>query len=368
MQNSSRYPNFIKGKEQKKRFSICFLLFACLFIMIYSQAVYAAAPLNLITINIEQLFNKQSSSTDVNDEFSYELVALDTGNPMPAGSVGDVYRFKISGTESYALGPIEFLQEGIYFYELKNVPPATKLPQYTYDEEVYTIRITVTLIENHLAIAKISVNNSEDEKTATVQFTQGYKALPSDPKEMVDPPVKKTVVGSPNGTSIFRFTLTAKPKSNPMPEGSEGGIKTVSTAGPGEVEFGTWSYDEEGTYEYVIAEIDKDNDGYEYDRIIYTITDVVKEEKGVLKVYRTVRNANNKQVESLTFINEYKGGIPENVPGPGSKSGPKTGDDTSFSLYVASIIIASIMMIGCMISLRQRRVRVLKQSRPIRSI
>jgi len=340
MQNNGKYINFINGKEQKKIFSICFLLFACFFIAMYAQVVHAASKSVLVTIDVKQSFNKVGSSAKVNDEFSYELVSLNEENPMPAESVGNVYKFKVSGTTAYKLGTIEFLEAGVYLYELKNIPPTNKPAQYTYDGEVYTIRITVKQ-ESDSLLATISINNSEDKKKDTIPFAHKYQPLPSDAKVMVDPPVKKTVIGTPSTKGVFTFTLTAKPEFNPMPAGSKDGVKTMSIVGSGKVEFGTWAYTEEGTYEYVIAEENTGEASYRYDRMSYKIIDVVKDVDGTLKVYRTIENNNKKQVKSLTFVNEYK--EPPSRTTIGSPQTPKTGDDTSVFMHTLILIVATIL-------------------------
>ena len=348
MRSDSKCINFIGGKIM--RAVMCSMFFACLFIVLFSQPSYAATTSAFITIDIEQSFRKIGSTATVDDEFSYEFTALNEGNPMPIGSIGNFYRFRMSGNTTTQVGPIEFLQPGIYLYEIKNVPPSTTRPQYTHDLEVYMLRISVAQRGGSL-VATMSINDSEYVKSDKIVFNHQYEPLPSVPREMVDPPVKKTVVGSPNGDSIFVFTLTATTKSHPMPEGSQDGKKEVRIAGPGEVEFGTWPYLEEGLYHYTIAEVNRNEAGYQYDRMLYTITDVVRDEGGVLKVYRTVENASNKQVESLTFVNEYHG-TPTRQP-----SGPKTGDDSSIAFYIALILLSAMLTIICIRFLRVSRKR-----------
>ena len=354
IQNSDKCINFINPKGQSAKVILCAVLFACFLVIIPSQVTYAAINPAFVMIDVEQIFEKISSSADVDEEFTYEFTSLNTGNPMPANSVGDSYRFKIVGTTTTTIGPIEFAQAGTYLYEVKNIAPTGRGQQYTYDNEVYTIRILVVQSGSDF-VATISVSNDAYEKSAKIDFTNKYQALPSDPDVMVDPPVKKTVTGKPSKAGIFSFTLTAALPSNPMPAGSENGRKIMSITGPGEVEFGTWIYTAEGSYFYTIAEVNNNEAGYQYDRMVYTIMDVVKDEGGVLKVYRTIENANGKQVESLTFVNEYNNKIINYL------TGPKTGDDSSIALYVRLIIAAGIIMIICMISLRQRGLRTFQQ-------
>jgi len=242
----------------------------------------------------------------VNHEFSYVLISLDSGNPMPQGSLSSVYSFTAAGTGLKAIGPIIFSNTGTYRYEIKG-NQSVPARGYTYDTQIYTVTIYVKQTGTYLS-AEIVVKKSDGSKAGSIRFENVYTPLASDPEIMVDPPVKKTVSGNPSAASNFTFSLTAQDKANPMPEGSADGIKHITIYGSGEEDFGTWSYTREGTYYYTISEVVSAGTNYTYDRSVYTITDVVRDIDGQLEVTRTVTNGANKQVESCIFINKYNGG------------------------------------------------------------
>ena len=166
------------------------------------------------------------------------------------------------------------------------------------------------------------------------------------------------------------------------------GIKTISIAGSGKGEFGTWSYQKEGNYYYKITEVNTGESRYTYDPVIYTITDMVKDADGQLVVNRVVTNEAKKQIDSCIFINKYEnkgsgGGkstgnshsdtgskiiekgsedeeeetssnLDNQVP-KGDKEqnkeqglmGPKTGDDTDHTLYRAMMAAGLLIGTGC---------------------
>jgi pilin isopeptide linkage protein len=146
-----------------------------------------------------------------------------------------------------------------------------------------------------------------------------------------------------------------------MPAGSVNGTKTITVAGSGEGEFGTWSYEKEGVYYYYVSEVNTGERGYTYDKAIYTITDVVKAEDGRLGLSRVVTNDTNRQVTSLSFNNKYDSGgtiIPEGPKPDGPKpDGPKTGDDSNNKLYGSILVFGSLLVMGAAVYLLSARSR-----------
>ena len=169
-----------------------------------------------------------------------------------------------------------------------------------------------------------------------------YNVQPTVPALMVDPPIMKTVVGDqPASNGVFTFKLVANNPLQSMPSGSKDGVKTIAINGPGQGEFGTWSYDKAGTYTYTAYEVKGSAKGYTYDTAVYTITDIVKDENARLVLSRTVTNDSGAVVTSMYFVNEYAD------PGSGTgegKPGPKTGDDTNTALYYTLFAISGAVM------------------------
>ncbi|WP_313581204.1 Spy0128 family protein [Lacrimispora sp.] len=399
-----------KNKVNPKGIAVWYLLILSLMAIAFPLDTHAGTDSVSVTLYVDQVFVKNSSASDVNNEFLYDLISLDPGNPMPSGSLSSVHSFTAAGTSEKEVGPITFSNTGIYRYEIKG-NASSPASGYSYDTQVYSVEVYVKRITEELS-AEIIVKKSDGSKAGSIKFENTYTPLASNPEIMVDPPVKKTVSGNPSKTSSFTFSLTARDGANPMPEGSVNGVKYITIYGSGEEDFGTWSYIREGTYYYTISEVVLRDTGYTYDDSVYTITDVVKDTDGQLVVTRTVTNGSNKQVESCTFINKYNGGGGSSGSGGsggsggkgsgGSSSGgpgvkidensddslqfvngdtplanllenesnagsgaysPKTGDDIRYELYAAMLCTAAAVAAGCVIYLILAANRIKKNQR-----
>ena len=312
------------------------LMLTLLLIVSAPEAVFAAG--NVPTFTIKQVFT--TSSTEVDDTFLYRLTPLDLTHPMPHSEANGDYLFNLTGTESVELGPIVFTHSGFYRYELAQVISQRK-SGYTYDTRVYIIEAQVAKNLETLIV----IYSGDGEKVEAAEFHNAYYALPTDRSLMVDPPVKKTINGYPLVPSTFTFRLIAKDPSQPMPPDSLGGVKTMSIVGAGEVEFGWWSYVEVGVYVYTISEVNAGQTGYEYDSMVYTITDTVTDEGGQLVLSREVVDALDRTVTVCAFTNVYTG--------TWSPASPKTGDLLRLTSFIILLIMSSVVYLAV-----QKRYRV----------
>ena len=269
------------------------LALVCLIGALFVPAVQAAEA-GRIALKIKQNFTRSVHSVPTSEEFTYRLTPKQASNPMPAGSGSSGYTFTVSGSKEAQIDPIHFPAAGIYTYELCCIAEAKH--GYTTDSRVYTIEIVVT---NDMAVLAIFYQ-SNGTKISELMFNHTHEAV-----ICVDPPVQKTVTGNPAAPALFTFRLTAENPSNPMPAGSVNGIKRASITGVGAVEFGTWSYVQEGTYNYTISEENLGTAGYTYDTEIYTIKDVVTFEDGKFSNTRTIVNKAGAPVTICQFTNQY---------------------------------------------------------------
>ena len=335
-------------------------LFICL-MRLSAPAALAMRP-GEAAFTVKQTFANTGAFTPPGETFSYKLTPKAALNPMPAGSGPEGCAFAVTGTSDMQIS-IAFTQAGRYAYELRHV--TAPQPGYRYDQEIYTLEV---FVGSDLAVTAVA-HKSDGSKAPDIRYAHAYSAnpLPSDPGAMADPPVVKTVSGSPSRSGVFTFRLTAGDPSNPMPQGSANGVKTLRITGAGRGEFGTWSYQREGTYFYTVSEVNTGESGYTYDSAVYTITDSVRDADGRLQVTRVVTNGTNKQVASLSFINTYTQGgrpaAPEGKPGqpgqPGQpgKPGPNTGDETRVALDIALFIAGGMAALGsiCYLLVCKRR-------------
>ena len=345
-----------KTRRGRKIIAFC-LLMGGILTMASARTASAAPSTHPVTLTVEQVFTMPEKSA-ADDTFTYQVTALETGSPMPSGSVAQAYTFTIDGTGDAAVGAIDFTQAGVYRYEVRQVIASPKTG-YAYDGQVYAVSIYVKNTGAGLA-GEVIVQNSDRDKVGSIRFENAYNPLASDPAVMVDPPVKKTVTGNPGKDGTFTFKLKAKDSTNPMPTGSKGGVKTLTIAGSGEEDFGTWSYAAAGSYNYTISEVNTGEAGYKYDTTVYTITDSVTDEDGQLVVTRTVTDGAGRRVSACAFTNEYKpvdssnkpvngGNNPvngSNNPVNGGIFAPKTGDSSSMARYVIPAVTALLVLLA----------------------
>ena len=318
-----------------KRFVPVFLVLVCLLSTLLAPAAHAAGGAE-VSLTVQQSFHSDGLSVPPRDGFTYELTAQTAAAPMPPGSDSDGYSFTIAGTGDVEIGPINLNTAGTYTYTLRCV--TGDLPGYTIDRQIYTIELHVP--EGIKPVSLVYTNGLA--KVSELQFEHIYGTLASDPVIMVDPPVQKTVNGTPPAASTFTFRLEAENLANPMPAGSVNGVKDLVIIGAGQAEFGTWRYIREGTYRYRVSELNAGIDGYTYDKEVYTITDVVTAAAGRLLVTRSITNNAGQEVSSLSFVNTY---TPPNSPNP-SGGGPKTGDFSNPMLWTSLIAGSSVLLMA----------------------
>ena len=327
----------IRGRTGK--FLVIGLSLLCLINALFVPAAYAAGP-GQVTLAVNQIFSVGGSSAPPSEIFAYRLEPKSASNPMPEGSGPDRYTFTVAGTKAARIGPISFREAGTYIYELNCV--AGTDAGYTYDRQVYTIEIHV---RDDLTVISI-VYMSDGVKASDIVFAHAYGTLPSDPSRMVDPPVEKTVSGNPKTASLFVFRLTAENLSNPMPDGSVKGVKSIQITGSGRGVFGTWSYTRGDVYRYTVSEVNAGIKGYTYDTTVYTITDTVEAVDGQLAVTRIITDSAGRQVTSLPFVNAYKAST-------GGGDNPLTGDSSNPALWITLLAISGILVLFIALSGRK---------------
>ena len=177
------------------------------------QAANAAVEPPRITVN--QVF----TTTGGADAFTYILKPLESGNPMPEGSIAEGYTFTITGTGSLTIKLTPFSQDGVYRYKLYQVLGAAK-PGYTYDKRVYTIEIH--MYEELYVI--VIVYNEDGTKAGTILFQNSYSGSgtteppPTDPPTTTPPPTNPpTTELPPTGPPVTELPPTNPPTTELPP-------------------------------------------------------------------------------------------------------------------------------------------------------
>lgn len=149
----------------------------------------------------------------------------------------------------------------------------------------------------------------------------------------------KTLNDSSMGISpnMFEFQITGLSAPDgvtaPMPSGvtqNDDGAYTVKNATDGEVDFGTFTFDTEGTYVYQVSEINAGKTGMTYDSTVYTVVYKVTDnpQQGMLvgtpTIYKGESQDEGAKAEAITFANTYH---PKAAPATADFSGAKTVTD-----------------------------------------
>ena len=349
---------------------ICAVLFV---IMAAAAPVDAKAEAHPFSFTVKQIYSASSYWPD--ETFVYILKPLAPDNPMPSESAE--YTFTITGTGGVEIGPMRGERPGVYRYEIFQVIK-TEQPDFIYDKRVYTVEVYADTELN------IVVTNEDGTKADAIVFENGRKGSPGGIN--AESQIEKVVYGSPGRNSVFTFRLSARTVSQPMPAGSVNGVKMVHIIGPGQVSFGSWSYDKAGIYYYDVYEQNTGENGYVYDTAVYTITDTVKEENGRLTASRAITRDSNRPAAGIVFFNIYRPAEdrpdpsptpapavtpapvypplppepvstpdPPDPPGivgayepdpPPGVDGPKTGDDSNAVFDITLFILGGLLVFG----------------------
>ena len=158
--------------------------------------------------------------------------------------------------------------------------------------------------------------------------------------EVQVPLAVKKIQGTNPPAETFYFVLESIGGA-PMPEGSEGSLKTMFITGAGTVNFGTIHYEKAGMYQYNIYERHGNAEGWMYDDSRYVLTVTVTEEADGLKAAAVLTRRNsNTALSQATFTNLYnKAGWDEKIVIEGSKywdhgDNPKLMRPTSIRVFL----------------------------------
>lgn len=135
-------------------------------------SVFAKNNNTSLSLIIEQNFDiKGEETSEVDDLFHYRLTALSDEAPMPQGSSNNQYFFSIKGNDCFEVGPMTYLHEGVYRYQLSHISLASN--NYTYDNSTFNIIVYVTK-EN--GIHSVVENTNTGEKVSKIEYTHSYNS------------------------------------------------------------------------------------------------------------------------------------------------------------------------------------------------
>ena len=221
------------------------------------------------------------------DNFRFELKALD-GAPLPKGAVGpDVAYTTVTkaNAESFGFGTIEFTSDMVkaepdhkrtFTYEVREVVPADghKLPGIQYDDNVATIKVTVSDDGSGMLKASAVAENTRfvNRYAAEIDYTAAgglnvAKTLTG--RDMAEG--QFTIKVTPGDeASAYALGLPLEGAEIAMPAAADGAQAVKSALGEQHVVLR--QSDVGKTYTYKVTEVQAAADGYTYDTTEYTVT------------------------------------------------------------------------------------------------
>lgn len=295
------------------------------------------------------------------ETYAVKIEAETDGAPMPKST-----EISVKGEElkagTYNGDPAEFELDfskariGIYKYRIYQVASKNTTGRGEYDGTVYYMTVTYEHPDGKMnetrVTAAVHKGTPEGTKVAECSFVNKYANLPAGE---IDPTVTKKIAGDkPAKKSTFDFVLESIDGA-PLPEGAKDGKFTTSIEGEGTIEFGKIDYTKAGTYEYRCYEIDKGEDGYTYDKTVYTMRVAVTEGTKNFKVERAIVDKNGKEHDSLTFVNTYKEPAKPATVKKGGSGVVKTGDTNNAGPVVALGVIGAVVVAGAVVMRRDNK-------------
>lgn len=235
------------------------------------------------------------------DEFTFELKALD-GGPLPKDAAGnDVTSATVTkaNAEGFGFGAITFTSDMVkakpdhkrtFTYEVREVVPADghKLPGIQYDDNVATIKVTVSDDGSGMLKASAVAENTRfvNRYAAEIDYTAAgglnvAKTLTG--RDMAEG--QFTIKVTPGDeASAYALGLPLEGAEIAMPAAADG-VQAVKSA-LGEQHVVLRQSDVGKTYTYKVAEVQAAADGYTYDTTEYAVTVMVWDnpEKAALTV------------------------------------------------------------------------------------
>lgn len=266
---------------------------------------YQATPISYVTATAGLNKVLEGRNWTDSDKFMFELKALD-GGPLPKDAAdNDVTSATVTkaNAESFGFGTIEFTSDMLkgspdhkrtFTYEVREVVPADghKLPGIQYDDNVATIKVTVSDDGSGMLKASAVAENTRfvNRYAAEIDYTAAgglnvAKTLTG--RDMAEG--QFTIKVTPGDeASAYALGLPLEGAEIAMPAAADG-VQAVKSA-LGEQHVVLRQSDVGKTYTYKVVEVQAAADGYTYDTTEYTVTVTVEDnpEKAALTVKTVV--------------------------------------------------------------------------------
>lgn len=256
-------------------------------------------------------------------EGEFTVVMTDDNDAQVSQGVNDA-------NGNIALDAITFTKPGDYVYDLYEVPGSKG--GVTYDTARYKATAHVTDNGDGTMSVTWDFANAADEAINAITFNNTYEAAPTS----VILGGSKVLDGRELAANEFQFQLADK-------DGNV--LQTVANAADGGFSFDSITYDQTGTYEYVISEVKGDVEGVTYDETTYAVKVVVTDGgEGKLNVTELTYNG---KAELPVFANSYTEPAAPAVVDEPEEVLPQTGDTLPTLLAgVAAVAVVALAVLG----------------------
>ncbi len=222
-------------------------------------------------IKVKKTLSGRDWKTD--DKFTFTLTGSD-GAPMP-DNYAPITITSTTPDKTASFGTIKYTIDNLggenskEFTYTVTEDDTNKIPGVVYDASTYTVTVTVTLENGTLTASKSITKNGAPADS--IEFTNEFKNTTA---HFEATKTVKTVSGNAKTVADyngkFTFTLKAETENAPMPAKI-----TAANDSEGKVVFGDITYNEPGTYQYLIEEEGGDENGIFYSESVYRATVVV---------------------------------------------------------------------------------------------
>ena len=276
------------------------------------------------------------------DEFTFNVTSDEENAPMPEktevkNEEGGNIDF---GTITYGKDDLGDATEKTFTYQVKE---SGEQPGVANDTETKTVKVTVKDDgEGHITA------ETEPKEAPLFAFNNTYSTTSKESSVTDTVKIRKTLTGRKLKNKEFTFVLKDKDGKN---------VAEAKNNADGSVAFKSLTFDEVGTYNYIVKEVKGNAKRVSYDANAYNVTATVTDNlDGTLSVKWSTGTK-----KEIHFYNRYKKKTV--TPNPSGKHGgkadnnnigPFTGDDSNADLYLG-LMGASAAILAALAGSRKKR-------------
>lgn len=268
-------------------------------------------------------------------EFTFELVetAADGAEKVVSTGTNDA-----NGTVTFGEVTFTGADVGEHTYQMREV--AGSAGGVTYDPAVHTVTATVADQKD----GTLAVTWKADEEPV---FSNTYEAAPA----TATLEASKQLAGATLADGQFLFTVTSDDGTFES--------RTATNDAAGQVNFGTFEFDQAGTYSFTIAETNDGQDRVTYDEATRKATVTVTDDGEGHLVAKTAYDGDAAPVFTNTYTPPTPSGGSDEPGTPGGPGGgssmAKTSDALPLFAVAALVIVAAVAVVGSVYALRRSR-------------